>query len=142
MGLSEHPTEQDVAAADAVSHDGILRTLIAVSILGCVVGAVFVSIRSGLGFLLGGMIAFANYYWLKASLAKFFDKETLVQQPGLITLRFLARYAFLGICLAVVYLTGVLPVIPVILGAAGFAFAVMIEGILGIFKPVENNRNL
>ena len=56
--------------------------------------------RAGLGFLLGAVIAYLNFQWLKSVVSGLADKVTNTGKPqsgkGIVT-RFLLRYALLGV---------------------------------------------
>ena len=56
--------------------------------------------RAGLGFLLGAVISYLNFQWLKSGVAGLADKVTATgkQQSGTgIIVRFLFRYVLLGL---------------------------------------------
>jgi hypothetical protein len=59
------------------------------------------------------------------------------ESTGYMGSRFVLRYFIFGLLLAVVYVTGILSVIAVLIGVTGFALAVFVEGLLNIFKPVK-----
>ena len=115
------------------SHDRILFIMGILGILGGFAGAYFISPEFGLGVFVGTVLAFANYFWLKASLKKLFAVAERGEKPKVSAFRFMGRYFALGCVIAVIHVTGVLPIVAVILGIAGFGFATVIEGLIRIF---------
>lgn len=120
-----------------ISHSRILVIMGVLSLLGTISGFAFVSAKFGLGVLAGSILAFVNYYWLKVSLKKVFDGAAEAgEKPRLSALRYFMRYAILACVVAVLYATGAVDIMALILGMAGFGFAVVIEGFLRIFTGV------
>lgn len=116
-----------------------LRILLVLTLLGSAVTLIFVSVAFALGVLLGGAVSFANFYWMKFTLRSFFENAPDGPTSATsLSLRFIGRYFALGAIVLIVFLTGVLPVIAVLLGISGFALAVMFDGFASIFKPVNN----
>ena len=134
-------TEQ--SAAPSISHRRILWTLGAVTIIGSLAGFIFDSWQFGLGVFLGGILSFVNYYWLKISLKRIFDSLVAHgERPQFLTVRHFGRYLTLGIILAIVFLTKIVPVIAVILGLSSFAIAIVIEGLILIFSSFFKSKEL
>jgi ATP synthase I chain len=119
------------------THGRILLIMAILGVIGSIVGVVFRSLEFGIGILIGTALSFVNYYWLQYSLRKIFADAEEGQKPKLSILRYVSRYLTLAAVIAVIYVTGVLPVIPVILGMCTFAFAVVVDGIIRIFQGVE-----
>jgi len=116
------------------THGRILLIMAILGLLGSIVGVVFRSLEFGIGILIGTALAFVNYYWLQYSLRRVFADAEEGQKPKLSVLRYVSRYLALAAVIAFIYVTGVLPVIPVILGMCAFAFAVVMDGIIRIFQ--------
>ena len=106
-------------------------------ITGAILGAVFHSVRFGLGILVGATLAFANYYWLKRSLKTIFAIAADGQKPRMLAGSYFLRYIVLGIIIAVIYASDILPIVPVVIGMAGFGFAVVIEGLIRLVSMVR-----
>jgi hypothetical protein len=119
------------------THGRILLIMAILGFVGSIAGAMFHSLAFGVGFLIGTGLAFVNYYWLQYSLRNVFANAEEGQKPKLSILRYVSRYLALAAVLAIIYMTGVLPVIPVILGLCTFAFAVVVDGIIRIFQGAE-----
>ncbi len=63
------------------------------------------------------------------------------EKPRLLALKYFARYLVLGAIVAILYATGAVSIVGVILGMGSFGFAVVIEGILRIFSnPVSKKE--
>lgn len=102
---------------------------------GCVLGIIFHSVSFGLGVLVGGILSVLNYIWLKRSLKKIFEKIVREgEKPPFLASHYLLRYAAFAAILTIIYLTQILPVTAVLLGLAGFAFAITIEGLIQLFS--------
>ena len=126
-----------------ISHTRILAIMAGLGLIGTIAGFVFVSAKFGAGVLAGSVLAFVNYYWLKVSLRKVFDGAAAEgEKPRLSALRYFMRYAILACVVAALYATGAVEVMALILGMAGFGFAVVIEGFLRIFSSVFSGKEI
>jgi hypothetical protein len=121
-------------------HGRILVILGILGIAGAIAGAIFVSGRFGLGVLVGSGLAFANYYWLKCSLKTIFDVAAQGQKPRMLAGNYFLRYIILGAVVAVIYAADLLPIVAVILGMAGFGFAVVTEGLIRLFSAIFSTK--
>jgi hypothetical protein len=131
-------TEQQTIAP--LSHRRILWTMAIGVFIASILCAVFVSRIFGLGFAIGGVLAFFNYYWIKISLKRIFDKAIAGEKASFLGANYFLRYLAAGAVLAVVYLTGVVPIVAVLLGLCVFAFAIVIEGLLRILSPISKRE--
>jgi ATP synthase I chain. len=123
-------SDQDVMPP---SHTRILVIMAVLGLLGGIAGTIFGTVGFGLGIVVGTALAFGNYYWLKASLKRVFAEAEEGEKPKISALRYLTRYLVLGIVIAVVFASNILPIVPVILGLAAFGFATVVEGFIRIF---------
>lgn len=125
-----------------ISHGRILVIMAVIGLAGSIAGAAVVSTSFGAGVFIGSVLAFINYYWLKVSLKKIFDRAVEIgERPRLLGLKYFARYIVLGGVVAIIYATGTVSVVGVILGMGIFGFAVVIEGTLRIFSnPVSEKE--
>lgn len=96
-------------------------------------GLVWFSVRSGIGMLIGGMLSFANYFWLKASLKAILENAAAGHRPRFLAGKYFLRYVVMAIALVFFHFAASIPATAMILGLASFAIAVVIEGILRIF---------
>lgn len=140
MSEISEPIAPEQENAVSLTHRRILIVMAAVSIAGTLLGLVYVSNRFGAGFLIGGILAFVNYYWLKFSVKKIFDRAADGEKPRLLGLRYLFRYVMLGTILTVVFLTKLVPLEAVIMGLASFAIAIVIEGIIRIIESLFKRK--
>lgn len=133
------PVEQAIVP---ISHRRILVIMAVIALAGSIAGAAFMSVSFGAGVLIGSVLGFINYYWLKVSLKKIFDKAAETgERPRLLGLKYFARYIVLGTVVAIIYATGTVSIVGVILGMGEFGFAVVVEGILRIFSnPVSEKE--
>jgi hypothetical protein len=125
---SEAPTSVNI------SHRRLLIEMAGLIAAGAIAGFVFGGARFGFGVLFGGVLSFLNYFWLKRSTAAIFDKAFAGVHARFVTLRFIGRYIAVGVVVLAVYFSGAMPASAVILGLAAFAFAVVIDGVISIFR--------
>ena len=126
-----------------ISNRRILWMMGLVAAASSVAGFVFVSWQFGLGVVIGGVLSFINYYWLKVSLKRLFDNAVAHgEKPRFLALRYFGRYLTLGAVLTVVFLTETIPVVAVILGLSSFALAIVIEGFVRLFSTFFKSREL
>ena len=148
--MSENPepvvSEQENASEQPpapVSHRRILwmmAIIICAASLACVF---FVSYEFGLGLAIGGVLAFVNYWWMKRSLRKIFDRAIesaeAGEQPRFLAAHYFLRYLGLAAALGIVYLAGV-SIVAVLLGLCTFGLAVLVEGFLRIFSSISKRE--
>ena len=125
-----------------LTHRRILIVMAAVAAAGSLLGLIFVSRLFGLGVLIGGILSFINYYWLKFSLKKIFAQAESGEKPRFLGLRYLFRYIVLGVVLTIVFLTESIPVVAVIAGLGSFATAIVVEGIIRIFSSFFKKKEV
>lgn len=123
-----------------LSHRRILWTMAIVVFIAAILCSVFVSRAFGLGLCIGGILAFLNYYWLKISLKRVFDKAIGGEQPVFLAGTYFLRYLSIGVVVFIVYLTEIVPIIALLLGLSAFALAIMVEGLLRIFSPISKRE--
>ena len=92
--------------------------------------------------MLGSALAFVNYFWLKRSLKTIFDTAAEGQKPRMLAAGYFAEYAVLGLVVAAVYIGNLVPIVALILGLAGFGFAVVLEGFIRIFSGIFSDKEI
>ena len=126
------PSEAPVTAN--ISHRRLLIEMAVLIVIGGLSGFVFAGARFGLGVMFGGGLAFLNYYWLKRSTAAIFEKALTGTGARFVSLRFISRYVAIGAIILAVHFLGALPAVAVIAGLSAFAIAVVVDGLLSIFR--------
>ena len=139
MGDDIEPTAEAVEIIRPPSHERILWIMAALGVGGGIAGFAFQSLGFGLGVLIGTALAFVNYYWLKRSLRKIFGAAESGEKPRMLAGKYFARYIVLAAVVAVIYVSGILPIVALVLGLAAFGFAVVIEGFIRIFSTIGSN---
>ena len=136
MGENSEPLTlaDEPAAIQQISNRRLLIGMAAIVIAGSAVGALFASPGFGLGVLLGGVMAFVNYAWLRRSIRSVFVEAAESGTSGSLAVKYILRYLLIGFVLTVIYVSDAVPVLAVILGMASFAFAVVLEGFIRIFS--------
>ncbi len=131
------PAAVDQKPIMPISHERILVIMACLGLIGTIAGFAFVTRSFGFGVLIGSVLAFVNYYWLKISLRKIFDTAAAEgEKPRLLALRYFTRYLVLGCVIAIFYVTEAVSIVGLILGMAAFGFAVVIEGFIRIFAGI------
>ena len=133
MGEESPALLRSEPANAVISHRRLLVEMAVLVILGSVVGSLFGGARFGIGVLIGGALAFGNYFWLKRSTESLFETAFSGGRTPLPAIRFIARYVVLGLVILAIHYTG-LPAAAVIAGLAAFAIAVVVDGIVSIFR--------
>ncbi len=142
MSETSEPIIDEQENLAPLSHRRILFLMSLIVLAGSVLIFIFVSWQFGLGFLIGGILSFVNYYWLKISLKNAFERVVTEENPRFSASRYFLRYFVLGLILTVVYLTELVPFVSVITGLLSFAFAILIEGLIRIFTAFFNKREI
>ncbi|MFN2412298.1 MAG: ATP synthase subunit I [Pyrinomonadaceae bacterium] len=142
MGEDFEPSYVPEAGSRMAGHRRILVIMAGLAVLGTILLVFFVSIDVAVGFLLGSVLAFINYLWMKRSLSRIFETAIEGQRPRFVGAGYFIRYLILGLFIASIYLSGLLPILPLIFGMALFGFAVTIEGFIGVFSHTFSKREI
>jgi hypothetical protein len=134
MSEDLEPLTTDDGGAVSIGHRPILIKMAGVILIGAIAGFVFFSPNAGLGVLIGGVLAFANYLWQRNSLKAIFDRAVHGKPARFLALRYILRYFALGAVLSVIWFTQTVSMYAVIFGLSSFAAAVVIEGFTNIFS--------
>jgi len=128
------PDGPDRPLTTEARNDRILVILAVLSIGGSIASAVLVDARFGLGVLVGCVLAFANYFWMRRSLRAIFSTAAEGQRPSFIGAGYFIRYLVLGGIVAFFHVFGLLPIAAVLVGMAGFGFAILFEAAFRGFR--------
>jgi hypothetical protein len=128
------PDDPDQPLTTEARNDRILVILAVLSVGGSIAGAVLVDARFGLGVLVGCVLAFANYFWMRRSLRAIFSTAAEGQKPSFVGAGYFIRYLVLGGIVAFFHVFGILPIAAVLVGMAGFGFAILFEAALRGFR--------
>ena len=134
MSENLEPADSDQQLTTPPRNERILVILAFLSVGGSVAGAATVSARFGLAILVGCVFAFVNYYWMQHSLKKIFSSTAEGEKPRFLGAGYFLRYLVLGTVVAFIYTLDLLPISGLLLGMAGFGFAILIEGFLRVIK--------
>lgn len=140
MSETSEPITDEQENLAPLSHRRILFLMGLIVLTGSALIFIYVSWRFSLGFLIGGILSFVNYYWLKISLKNVFERVVTEENPRFSATKYFLRYFVLGSILTVVYLTELFPFVSVITGLLSFAFAILIEGLIRIFTAFFNKK--
>ena len=134
MDVNSEPFPAGNPAIAEISHRRILIGMAVVIVIGATGGLFVFSVKVGVGVVVGGLLAFVNYYWQKHSIKAIFDRAVHGHKSRFLAARYILRYAFIGLALGLIYLSGVVSIYAVIFGLASFATAVLAEGFISIFS--------
>ena len=138
--MSEPLTTEDQLPPQ-VSLNRVLVIMTVIVAVGTIAGFVFGPARFGAGVIVGGVMSFANYFWQRSSTRAIFEQAANGEKPMLLGVRYILRYVAIGLVVWAIYATGALPIVAVVLGLAAFAFAVVIEGLIGIFSSFNRQES-
>ena len=131
----------DQMASPTISHRRILYEMAGVVVFGSLAGFALFSGKVGFGVFVGGILAFANYFWQKNSLKAIFDRAVSGKKSRFLAARYILRYVVLAGAVAVIYVTDLVSIYAVIFGLASFAIAVVIEGFTSIFSSSKDRES-
>lgn len=134
------PTAED--APPPISHTRILWIMAIVLIVAIIVSLIFARWQVTTGLVLGGILSFVNYYWLKFALKSVFDKAVEGEKPRFLVGKYILRYFAIGAVIVLVYLTHVIPVAAVIGGLLTFAAAILIESFILVFIHISKREEV
>jgi hypothetical protein len=140
MGELTQSMHQEESAVAQLSHRRLLIDMVVVTVAGFLVLLVAGYVGFAFGFVVGSLLSFANYFWLKNSIRKLFERAIDGTSPALLAMVYFFRYVLLAAVLYLIYVTNALPVVAVVVGLGCFVFAVMIEGFYNIFSTFNKKE--
>ncbi len=132
MSDDHEPVDGSQRLTKPPRNERILVILAVLGVGGSIAGAAAVSARFGLAVLIGCVLAFVNYYWMQHSLKKIFSSAAEGKKPRFLGAGYFIRYVVLGCVVAFIYTLDLLPISGILVGMAGFGFAVLVEGFLKV----------
>lgn len=132
MSDDHEPVDGSQRLTKPPRNERILVILAVLGVGGSIAGAAAVSARFGLAVLIGCVLAFVNYYWMQHSLKKIFSSAAEGERPRFVGAGYFIRYVVLGCVVAFIYTLDLLPISGILVGMAGFGFAVLVEGFLRV----------
>ena len=125
-----------------ISHSRILWIMAIVLIVTVTGSLIFAEWRVTVGLILGGILSFINYYWLKFALKSVFDKAIEGSKPRFLVGKYILRYFAIGAVVVLVFLTKVIPVAAVICGLLAFAAAILIESFILVIIHISKRKEI
>jgi len=117
--------------------------IMTVLLLASIIVSLFVfEIRVTAGLIVGGLLSFLNFYWLKASLGKMLGMAAAgTSEPKILwLLKYNLRFMSLILVILAVYLSGTVSLIALFGGLLSLAMAILIEGFIQLFLAVFFRR--
>ena len=128
------PVDESQPLTTPPRNERILVILACLGIGGSIAGAALVSARFGVAVLIGSVLSFINYYWMRRSLKAIFDRAREGERPSFLGAGYFIRYIVLGGVVAFIYALDLLPISGILVGMAGFGLAVLVEGSIRAFS--------
>jgi hypothetical protein len=138
--ISEPVASEENEHAPRLSHRRILWIMAIVLAIAVALSLIYAQRDFTLGLIIGGILAFLNYFWLKSSLKNIFDTMAVGEKPRFLAARYFLRYATLGAVAAVVFITEIVSIVAVLLGLSSIALAIVVEGLIRIFTSDSSKR--
>ena len=127
MSVDLEPAGPDQPLTTAARNERILVILAVLSVGGSIAGAALGGARFGLGILVGCVLAFGNYFWMRWSLRAIFSTAAEGRRPSFVGAGYFIRYVVLAGIVAFFHVFGILPIAAILVGMAGFGFAILFE---------------
>ena len=141
MGDETESVPEEQSDVALITHRRLLIQMAVLTVLMTILGLIIVSARFAFGIFIGGLVSFANYFWLKDMLRRLFEK---VEGRGgsmiWLSVQYALRYVLLGAGLYSIFRTDAFPVIAVLVGLGSFALAVVSEGLFNIFTTFNRKE--
>ena len=138
----DEPIDNKVESTAALSHFRLILIMGIIAAAGTVVGFLFFSGKAGSGFLVGGLLSFVNYFWMKRSLRTVFEEAPEGEKASFAGGGYLMRYVAFATVLGTIYLIDWELMVPVILGLSSFALAVVFEGFIRLFASFGKGKEI
>ena len=117
-------------APPPISHTRILWIMAIVLVIATIASLIFATWHVTAGLIIGGILSFVNYYWLKFALHSVFEKAVVGEKPKFLVGKYIMRYFAIGAVIVLVYLIKIISVAAVIGGLLTFAAAILIESFI------------
>ncbi|HEY5883553.1 MAG TPA: ATP synthase subunit I [Pyrinomonadaceae bacterium] len=119
----------------------IMRSMAAASVLAIVATVPFVSWRTSISLLLGGLLALVNYHWLSSSTTVALSVAAYGTKPRIGIAHYILRYAVIAATIFIAYKFRVVTIPATIVGLSTFVAALFVEAFreayLGIIHREE-----
>ncbi len=125
-----------------ISHTRILWIMAIILIVAIIGSLIFANWQFTTGLILGGILSFVNYYWLKFALRNVFEKAIEGAKPKFLVGKYILRYFAVGAVIVSVYLTHTISVVAVICGLLAFAAAILIESFILVFIHISKREEV
>ncbi|HEY0324166.1 MAG TPA: ATP synthase subunit I [Pyrinomonadaceae bacterium] len=116
----------------------LLRGMIASVVVAVLISVIIAPWRVTTGLALGGVLAFFNHHWLRASLKSVFGNAAQAgRRPKLGASRYILRYFIIAAVVASAYMLDIVSIAATLAGMCTFAVAVMIEGFTQLYFAIR-----
>ena len=124
-----------------ISHTRILWIMAIVLFIATIASLIFATWHVTAGVIIGGILSFVNYYWLKFALYSVFEKA-VEGKPKFLVGKYILRYFAIGAVIVLIYLIKVISVAAVIGGLLTFAAAILIESFILVVIHISKRKEI
>jgi hypothetical protein len=122
---------------EEMALEGRLRRSMFVAVaLAVLISAPLAPWRVTTGLLLGGVLSFFNYYWLRTSIRAVFSGSIAGASSRLVAARYVLRYVIIALVIASAYILNLISLVATVAGMCAFVAAIMIEAALLLFRAI------
>ncbi|HKO44984.1 MAG TPA: ATP synthase subunit I [Pyrinomonadaceae bacterium] len=120
----------------------ILRSMAAASVLAIVAGLPFVTWRTSVSLLLGGLLALVNYHWLSNSSAAALSVVAHGVKPRIRITQYVLRYAVIAATIYFAYQLGVVAIPATLVGLSTFVVALFVEAFREAYLGITHREEI
>jgi hypothetical protein len=120
----------------------ILRSMVAASVLAIVGSLPFVTWRTSVSLLLGGLLALVNYHWLSNSSAAALSVVAHGVKPRIRITQYVLRYAGIAATIYFAYKLGVVAIPATLVGLSTFVAALFVEAFREAYLGITHREEI
>ena len=120
----------------------ILRSMAAASVLAIVASLPFVTWRTSVSLLLGGLLALVNYHWLSNSSAAALSVVAHGVKPRIRITQYVLRYAVIASTIYFAYKLGLVAIPATLVGLSTFVAALFVEAFREAYLGITHREEI
>ena len=120
----------------------ILRSMAAASVLAIVASLPFVTWRTSVSLLLGGLLALVNYHWLSNSSAAALSVVAHGVKPRIRITQYVLRYAVIAATIYFAYKLGLVAIPATLVGLSTFVAALFVEAFREAYLGITHREEI
>jgi len=140
---ADNPGTSLFARFRSAGIDGrILRSMAAVSVLAIVASLPFVSWRTSVSLLLGGLLALVNYHWLINSSVAALSVVAHGVKPRIRITQYVLRYAVIAATIYFAFKLGLVAIPATLVGLSTFVAALFVEAFREAYLGITHREEI